>query len=214
MGEFERKSLKKHINSSAYHLSKQYLVPYHIKKSTKMAFYIFEQPAMDQYHPKFYHPFRKNSNTSNYWNFVANLLRERNESIQNDENCFSRKCLKRSAENNSTKESKTENQVENASKENKSVEPVTKKAFRGFMSKVLCNETLEKIEIKIQFLGHEFKSEHLDVQVIDEKIDSKLEMKDKEIQSVIVNIPKDVKIVQIPINVNEWISTSNYILRN
>merc|ERR1712047_25577 len=128
MGEFERKSLKKHINSSAYHLSKQYL------------------------------------------------------------------------------------------------EPVTKKAFRRFMSKVSFNETLEKIEIKIQFLVHEFKSEHLDVQVIDEKImavkaedseenfekkfqlpsnaliekiDSKLEMKDKEIQSLIVNIPKDVKIVQI-----------------
>merc|ERR1712004_743564 len=215
MGEFERKSLKKHINSSAYHLSKQYLVLYHIKKSTKMAFYIFEQPAMDQYHPKFYHPFRKNSNTSNYWNFVANLLRERNESIQNDENCFSRKCLKRSAENNSTKDSKTDNQVENASKDNQSVEPVTKKVFRRFMSKVSFNETLEKIEIKIQFLGHEFKSEHLDVQVIDEKkiqlpsnaliekIDSKLEMKDKEIQSLIVNIPKGVKIVQIPINVNE-----------
>merc|ERR1712018_889290 len=139
-------------------------------------------------------------------------------------------CLKRSAENNSTKESKTGNQVENAIKENQSVEPVTKKAFRRFMSKVSYNDTLEKIEIKIQFLGHEFKSEHLDVQVIDEKlvvvtaedseekfekkfqlppnvliekIDSKLEMKDKEIQSLIVNIPKDVKIVQIPINVNE-----------
>merc|ERR1712018_881958 len=230
MGEFEMGRLKKHINSSAYHQSKQYLVPNHIKNSIKMAFYIFEQPAMDQNHPKFYHPFRKNSNTSNYWNFVANLLKERNEYIQNDENCFSRKCLKRSAENNSTKERKTENQVENAIKENQSVEPVTKKAFRRFMSKVLCNETLEKIEIKIQFHGHEFKSEHLDVQVIDEKlvvvkaedseekfekkfqlppnvliekIDSKLEMKEKYIQTLIVNIPKDVKIVQIPINVNE-----------
>merc|ERR1712004_637382 len=230
MGEFERKSLKKHINSSAYHLSKQYLVPYHIKKSTKMAFYIFEQPAMDQYHPKFYHTFRRNSNTSNYWNFVANLLKETNDSIQNKENCFSRKCLKRSAVNNSTKESKTENQVENACKENQSLEPVTKKAFRRFMSKVSYNETLEKIEIKIQFHGHEFKSEHLDVQIIDEKlvvvtaedseekfekkfqlpsnaltekIDSKLEMKDKDIQTLIVNIPKDVKIVKIPINVNE-----------
>merc|ERR1712018_363781 len=166
MGEFERKRLKKHISSSAYHQSKQYLVPNHIKNSTKMAFYIFEQPAMDQYHPKFYHPFRRNSNTSNYWNFVANLLKERNESIQNDENCFSRKCLKRSAEKISTKESKTENQVENASKENQSVEPVTKKPFRRFMSKVSYNETLEKIEIKIQFHGHEFKSEHLDEKIV------------------------------------------------
>merc|ERR1711944_16772 len=136
MGEFERKRLKKHINSSAYHLSKQYLVLHYIKKSAKMAFYIFEQPAMDQYHPKFYHPFRRNSNTSNYWNFVANLLKERNESIQNEENCFARKCLKRSAENCSTKESKTENQVENTIKDNQSVEPVTKKAYKRFMSKV------------------------------------------------------------------------------
>merc|ERR1712062_559706 len=186
--------------------------------------------AMDQYHPKFYHPLRRNSNTSNYWNFVANLLKERNDSIQNEENCFSRKCLKKGAENNSTKESETKNQVENAIKENQSVEPVTKKAFRRFMSKVAYNETLEKIEIKIQFHGHEFKSEHLDVQIIDEKlvvvtaedseekfekkfqlpsnaligkIDSKLEMKDKDIQTLIVNIPKDVKIVKIPINVNE-----------
>merc|ERR1712038_1533557 len=191
-----------------------------------MAFYIFEQPAMNQYHPKFYHPSRRNSNTSNYWNFVANLLKETNDSIQNKENCFSRKCLKRSAINNSTEESKNEN----ASKENQSLEPVTKKAFRRFMSKVSFNETLEKIEIKIQFHGHEFKSEHLDVQIIDEKlvnvraedseekfekkfqlpsnaltekIDSKLEMKDKEIQTLIVNIPKDVKIVKIPITVNE-----------
>ena len=195
-----------------------------------MAFYIFEQPAMDQYHPKFYHPFRSNSNTPNYWNFVANLLKERNNSIQNEETYFSRKCLKRSAVNNSTEESKTENQVENACKENQSLEPVTKKAFRRFMSKVSYNETLEKIEIKIQFHGHEFRSEHLDVQIIDEKlvvvtaedseekfekkfqlppnaliekIDSKLEMKDKEIQTLIVNIPKNVKIVQIPITVNE-----------
>merc|ERR1712173_529470 len=166
----------------------------------------------------------------NYWNFVANLLKESNNSIQNEETCFSRKCLKRSAVNNSTEESKTENQVENASKENQSLEPVTKKAFRRFMSKVSYNETLEKIEIKIQFHGHKFKSEHLDVQIIDEKlvvvtaedseekfekkfqlpsnalvekIDSKLEIKDKEIQTLIVNIPKDVKIVKIPIAVNE-----------
>merc|ERR1712227_277797 len=132
--------------------------------------------------------------------------------------------------NNSTEEGETENQVENASKENQSLEPVTKKAFRRFMSKVSYNETLEKIEIKIQFHGHEFKSEHLDVQIIDEKlvvvtaedseekfekkfqlpsnalvekIDSRLEIKDKEIQTLIVNIPKDVKIVKIPITVNE-----------
>merc|ERR1712004_821835 len=74
-------------------------------------------------------------------------------SIQNEETCFSRKCLKRSAVNNSTEESKTENQVENACKENQSLEPVTKKAFRRFMSKVSYNESLEKIEIKIQFHG-------------------------------------------------------------
>merc|ERR1711963_208480 len=123
------KRLKKHINSSAYHLCKQYLVPNYVKKSKEMAFYIFEQPAMDQYHPKFYHPFRSNSNTPNYWNFVANLLKERNNSIQNEETCFSKKYLKRSAVNNSTEESITENQVENACKDNQSLEPVTKKSI-------------------------------------------------------------------------------------
>merc|ERR1712173_264150 len=104
----------------------------------------------------------------------------------------------------------------------------TKKALRKFISKISYNETLE--EIKIQFHGHEFKSEDLDVQVINEdlllvkagdseekfekkfqlpsnalmeKIDSKFEVKEKEVQTLTVNIPKDMKIVQIPITVNE-----------
>merc|ERR1711963_869985 len=39
-----------------------------------------------------------------------------------------------------------------------------------FGSKVSVNETLEKVEIKVDLIGHKFTTEHLDVQVIDENL--------------------------------------------
>ena len=38
------------------------------------------------------------------------------------------------------------------------------------MSKVSCQETMEKVEIKIHFLGHKFKAENLDVQVLNRDV--------------------------------------------
>merc|ERR1712004_517577 len=121
-------------------------------------------------------------------------------------------------------------EVDKVSEENKSMEPVTKTISKRFMSKVACQETMEKIEIKIQFGGHRFKAENLDVQVINdnvlvvkaedgeekfegkfklssnilvEKIESKFDVKEEDIQTLIINIPKDVKVTQVPIAMDE-----------
>merc|ERR1712047_55528 len=98
------------------------------------------------------------------------------------------------------------------------------------MFKAFCQEMGEKVEIKIQFGGHKFKAENLDVQVINdnflvvkaedddekferkfklsskmlvEKIESKFDVKEKDVQTLIINIPKDIKVVQVPIAKDE-----------
>merc|ERR1711944_289127 len=98
------------------------------------------------------------------------------------------------------------------------------------MFKVACQETMEKVEIKIQFGGHKFKAENLDVQVINggvlvveaeddiekferkfklpsnilvDKIESKFDTKEEDTQTLMINVPKDVKVVQVPIAMDE-----------
>merc|ERR1711944_252911 len=125
-------------------------------------------------------------------------------------------------------------EVSKTNEENKDVEPVTKTVSKRFMSKVSCQETMEKVEIKIQFHGHKFKAENLDVQVVNqdvlivkatddeekferkfklpsndlanilvEKISSKFDAKEKDFQTLLINIPKDVKFFQVPIVMEE-----------
>merc|ERR1712018_219226 len=111
---------------------------------------------------------------------------------------------------------------------NKEVQEVSKVTKMG--SKVYVNETLEKVEIKVEFLGHKFKGEHLEVKVINgnvlvvkaedgdkqferkfslpdkcniEKIESKFNTKEYDKQTINITIPKDVKVVQIPIAMDE-----------
>merc|ERR1712004_523520 len=130
----------------------------------------------------------------------------------------------------SREEGKMEVEVDKANEEDKSMEPATKTVSKRFMSKVACQETMEKVEIKIQFGGHKFKAENLDVQVINEnvlvvkaeddeekferkfklssnvlleKIESKFDVKEEDVQTLIITIPKDVKVIQVPIAVNE-----------
>merc|ERR1719288_131949 len=120
-------------------------------------------------------------------------------------------------------------EVDKVNEENEMMEPATKTVSKRFMSKVACQETMEKIEIKIQFGGHRFKAENLDVKVINdnvlvvkaedeekferkfklssntlvEKIESKFDVKEEDIQTLIINIPKDVKVTQVPIAIDE-----------
>merc|ERR1711944_101547 len=117
-----------------------------------------------------------------------------------------------------------------SNEENKTVEPVTETVSKRFMTKVACKETMDNVEIKIQFAGHKFKAENLDVQVINdnvlvvkaqddeekfekkfklpsnilvEEIESKFDVKEENTQTLLINIPKDVKVVQVPIAMDE-----------
>merc|ERR1712112_97159 len=116
----------------------------------------------------------------------------------------------------------------------KIIEPKNQIVSKPFMSKVSYQETMEKIEIKIQFHGHKFKAENLDVQVVNsdvlivkakddeetferkfklpsnilantlvEKISSKFDVKEEDFQTLLINIPKDVKLFQVPIVMEE-----------
>merc|ERR1711963_590842 len=105
-----------------------------------------------------------------------------------------------------------------------------KQVAKRFGSKVNINETMDKVEIIIELIGHKFNAEHLDVQVTDgnvllvkaedgdkkferkfalsknanvEKIESKFANKDEEKQILTVTIPKEVRIVQVPISMEE-----------
>merc|ERR1712077_43978 len=141
--------------------------------------------------------------------------------------------MKKSVEkssNSTSEEGKMEVEVDKTNEENKAMEPVTKTVSKRFMSKVACQETMEKVEIKIQFGGHKFKAESLDVQVINDnvlvvkaeddeekferkfkltsnvlvkKIESKFDVKEEDTQTLMINIPKDVKVVQVPIAMDE-----------
>merc|ERR1712154_511276 len=113
--------------------------------------------------------------------------------------------------------------------EKKALEPITKAISKQFMSQVKCHEDMEKVEIKIQFHGHKFNAENLDVQVINndilvvkvedeeifsrkfklssnvlvEKIESKFDTKEEGNQTLAINIPKNVKKFQVPISMEE-----------
>merc|ERR1712243_233851 len=123
-------------------------------------------------------------------------------------------------------ESEMEMEVDKSNGINKIIEPKTHVVSKAFMSKVSCQGTIEKVEIKIQFHGHRFKAENLDVQVVNkdvliikakddeekferklkipsntlvEKISSKFDVKEEDVQTLLINIPKDVKFFQVPI---------------
>merc|ERR1712209_312009 len=200
----------------------------------KMAFYIYEQPAfsMDHFHPGFHQPLRSMSR-SRHWNLLEKLFDDEETTCQSSQSCCSSRSTKKSVENSSnstTEERKMEVDVDKTNQENKSIEPATKTVSKRFMFKVSCQETIEKVEIKIQFGGHKFKAEDLDVQVINdnvlvvkaeddeekfekkfklhsnilvEKIESKFDVKEEDMQTLLINIPKDVKVVHVPIAMDE-----------
>merc|ERR1712062_78518 len=111
-----------------------------------------------------------------------------------------------------------------------SKEVMVEKVFTKFGSKVSVNETLEKVEIKVDLFGHKFNAKHLDVQVVDgnllivkaedgdkkferkfklpqnaniDKIQPKFSKQEEDKQTLTINIPKEVKIVQLPIAMDE-----------
>jgi len=119
----------------------------------------------------------------------------------------------------------TDKSIENQ----KNVEVATKKI--ELANKIRINEDLEKMQIHIELIGYKFKGEHLDIRVFNEDIlevkaedgDQKFEKQFKvpskgdieniqskfmvndegNKQSLSITIPKTVKIVQVPIAMDE-----------
>merc|ERR1712012_930629 len=184
---------------------------------SKMAFYIYEQPAfsMEHFHPGFFKPLRSVSRPR-HWNLMDNLLDQDETACRSTQKCCSRKSLKKSSEkssSSSTEEGKMDLEISKTNEENKVLDPVTETVSKRFMTRVACQETMDKVEIKIQFAGRKFKAENLDVQVINtndlvvkaeddkkkfekkfklpsnillEKIGSKFDVKDKDTQTLII----------------------------
>ena len=197
-----------------------------------MAFYIYEQPAFTMDLPKFHQPIRATSRPR-YWNLLENLMEQEAMSCQSSQSCCRTKSMKKSVEissNSKNEEAKMKVQVNKETEENKGIVPTTETISKNFMSNVSCHENMEKVEIKIQLHGHKFKAENLDVQVVNgdvlivkaeddeekferkfklpsntlvEKIESKFDVKEENTQTLMINIPKDVKIVQVPIAMDE-----------
>ena len=139
----------------------------------------------------------------------------------------------------SVQEGRMEAQISKSNDENKIVEPVTKTTSKQFMSRVSCQEDLEKVEIKIQHHGHKFKEENFDVQVINDnilvvkaeddketfekkfklpsnvlvdKIESKFDVKEENAQTLAIHVPKDNKRTQVPISLEKSMEKSSIFL--
>merc|ERR1712012_820452 len=203
-------------------------------RKIKMAFCIYEQPAfsMEHFHPGFIQPFMTQSRPR-YWNVLENVFEKDLKSLKSDQYCCKTKSVEKSEEKSSTSTeegNKMEVQSDKNSEEKKALEPIIKTISKQFMSSVRCHEDMERVDIKIQFHGHKFKAENLDVQVINndilvvkaedneekferkfklssnvlfDKIDSKLDNKEENFQTLAINIPKDVNKIQVPISMEE-----------
>ena len=202
-----------------------------------MAFYIYEQPAFPMEH--FYSGFSRSLRSmsmlpmNRQWSLMENLFEQDLLTCRSNQSCCKSSSEKKSSDS-TIEERKVEVEVEKTNEENKIIEPKTQTVSKPFMSKVSCKETMEKVEIKIQFHGHKFKAENLDVQVVNrdvlivkakddeekferkfklpfntlantlvEEISSKFDVKEEDFQTLLINIPKDVKFFQVPIVMEE-----------
>merc|ERR1711988_389647 len=193
-----------------------------IEKNSKinMAFYIYEQPAfsMEHFHPGFCRSLRSMITLpmSRQWSLLENVSEENSLACQSNQIY----CTSTSEKKSVTKSSDS---TMEESKMKVAVDKINEE-----------NENIEKIEIKIQFHGHKFKAENLDVQVVNsnvlivkakddeekferkfklpsntlantlvEEISSKFDVKEEDFQTLLINIPKDVKFFQVPIVMEE-----------
>merc|ERR1711976_1081856 len=144
------------------------------KKSTnfktnqfKMAFDIYGEPifSTEHFHPGFFQSSRSISRPR-HWNLLENLFDPEEIACQSSQSCCSSTSVKKSVEKSSTSttnEGKMDQEVSKTNEDNKDLEPVTKTVSKRFMSKVTFQETMEKVEIKIQFGSHKFKAEDLNI---------------------------------------------------
>merc|ERR1712018_528083 len=150
------------MGSSILKFKEQTSKPRENTNHIKMAFYIYEQPAfsMEHFHPGFYQPLRSMSRPR-HWNFSEKLFDDEETACQSTQSCCSSRSLNKPEEKSTistTEQGKREVEVDKTNKEDKSMEPVAKTVSKRFMVRVSCQETMEKVEIRIQFGGHKFKA--------------------------------------------------------
>jgi len=188
-----------------------------------MAFYIYEHPAfyMEKFHSGFHQPFQS-ARVPRYLDMIENLLEQNSMSFGSNQSCCAI-ISEKETEQKSSDSTTEENRNIEVSAENKTMVP-------SFMSKVTSQEDVEKVNIKVILCGHKFQPENLDVQVINDnvlvvkaeddverferkfklpnnvkvdKIVSKFDTKEENVQTLTINIPKDVKKHQAPISMEE-----------
>merc|ERR1712004_815901 len=88
------------------------------------------------------------------WSLMENMFEENSLACQSNHSSCNSTSEKKSVTKSSDstmKESEMEVAVDKINGENKIIEPKNQVVSNPFMSKVFCQETMEKIEIKIQF---------------------------------------------------------------
>merc|ERR1712062_691937 len=104
---------------------------------------------------------------------MENLSEENSSTCQSNQSCSTTTSEKKSvmkSSDSTMKESEMEDAIDKINEENKIRNPKIETISDPLMSKVSCQETIEKLEIKIQFHGHKFKAENLDIQVVNQDV--------------------------------------------
>merc|ERR1712213_177474 len=107
------------------------------------------------------------------WSLMENLSEDNLLANQSDQTCCTSMSEKKSVTKSSDstiEESEMEVTIDKINGENEIIEPKPQTISKLLMTKVSCQETMEKVEIKIQFHGHKFKAENLDVQVVNSDV--------------------------------------------
>merc|ERR1712211_187121 len=187
--------------------------------------------GMEHFHPRLSQPLRIQSRPR-YWNLLKICL-SKVQCLLNLVSIFARTSHSKNQKKNLQAQKNRRAKVKwklTKNEANKAMEPVTKTISKQFMSRVSCQEDMNGVKIKIQFHGHKFMAENLDVQVINDdillvkaeddekkfekkfklssnvvfdKIESKFDIKEENMQTLDINIPKDVKKFQVPISMEE-----------
>merc|ERR1712012_1304384 len=183
----------------------------------------------EQFNPGFCQHFQS-TRLPRYLDIIENLLEQNSMSFGSNETCCTIKSEKE-FEHESSDSTIEENKNMEVSEENKTMVPVVKTVSKSFMSKVTSQEDMEKINIKVVLFSHKFQPENLDVQVINDdilvvkaeddgekferkfklptnvlvdEIESKFDTKEENVQTLTINIPKDVKKHQVPISMKAY----------
>merc|ERR1712107_13054 len=203
------------------------------KNIAKMAFYMLQQPFFTLepvMSSEFNRRMPSNCNISD--ELLHDLMTIEYETDSEYESDFDQQMDENHDENEKLESSKSgkvkSNELVQANMDSEvSLEKAQK--FKQIMNKVNVSEDVEKTKIHIELSGYQFKAEHLEVRVVNgnilevkaehgdqkyqkqfklapnviiEKIESKFNTKEEK-QILSINVPKDVKIVQVPIAMDE-----------